>query len=321
MKRREFLGGLAAIGCQGLALKAGAALPSSAKNILGMGTDMADEVNRKARFDENAVVIISDTHVNPGGYQPGKFQRVVDDILKMRPLPQNVIALGDMAYLTGKISEYELLREHIRPLEDAGITLTMGMGNHDRRENFAKVFPSYAAKSKMKQFMTFVVETPRANFIVLDSLQEGDDLNGWIGDGKITDEQRQWLDNEMKNCKKPVFVCAHHPLEETNVGASFVGTTACGYIHGHHHKWNTGWTWEKWGSPHIIPTLCIPSTGHWGDIGYTVMRLGKEDAVIELKEYEFFFAEPMKNPADIPDSWKKIVEDNKGQKFHFAYNR
>ena len=161
MKRREFLGGLAAIGCQGLALKAGAALPSSAKNILGMGTDMADEVNRKARFDENAVVIISDTHVNPGGYQPGKFQRVVDDILKMRPLPQNVIALGDMAYLTGKISEYELLREHIRPLEDAGITLTMGMGNHDRRENFAKVFPSYAAKSKMKQFMTFVVETPR----------------------------------------------------------------------------------------------------------------------------------------------------------------
>ena len=57
-------------------------------------------------FDDNLVVIISDLHTNPGGYQPAKLERTIADIVAMDPKPRNVIALGDLAYLKGKPAEY-----------------------------------------------------------------------------------------------------------------------------------------------------------------------------------------------------------------------
>ena len=89
MDRRTFLGSITALGMQGMlgGLKA--------PNISNMGI----EKTKKGKFDENLVVFISDLHTNPGGYQPDRLRRTIADILKMKPLPLNVIALGDLAYL------------------------------------------------------------------------------------------------------------------------------------------------------------------------------------------------------------------------------
>ena len=317
MNRREFLSGLAVLGCQGVALKAGTVFSTNPESLSAASLAPAA---KKGKFDDDTIVFISDLHTNPGGYQPERLIRTVNDILKMKPLPRNVIALGDLAYLTGKPTEYALLKELIAPIEEAGITLTLGMGNHDRRENFSAAFPAHAAKSKLENYLTYVVDTPRAAFIILDSLQEGDNHDKWITAGKIENDQRQWLAEQLKTITKPVFVCAHHSIAETAVRNEMLDSTACGYIHGHDHVWRPGWVRKNYGSTRIIPTLCIPSTGHWGDIGYMVLSLKEKYAEALLKQYEFFFPKPKEDPKDNLLEWQLITDEHQGLKYHFVYS-
>lgn len=312
MNRRSFLGTLFAIGATSasLKLKAGQATLSPL---------VAPPVSKKTKFDDNTVVFISDLHTNPNGYQPERLVRVVNDILKMKPLPRNVIALGDLAYLTGKISEYELCKKIIKPLEDAGIQVTLGMGNHDRRANFAKVFPEHAISSPLKDRQVHVVDTPKAAFIVLDSLQEGDNETKWITPGAIDDNQRKWLVKTLEQFKKPVFVCAHHPIAETKLKEELLSSTCVGYINGHDHVWRPEWFKKNYSSMRLIPTLCLPSTGHWGDIGYMVLNLKEDHAEALLKQYEFFFPKPIENAAERPAEWDYINNDHQGLKYRFSY--
>lgn len=72
----------------------------------------ADEPSAQ-EFDPTLVAVIADTHVNglPAerlpewcrGYshQAGCLRKTVEEILALRPLPANVIGLGDYAYLWG----------------------------------------------------------------------------------------------------------------------------------------------------------------------------------------------------------------------------
>lgn len=315
MKRRTFLNGLALMGLQGVALRAGAAV--TAADGLAAETMKSAKEASDADKDENLVVLISDLHTNPTGYQPGRLARTVADIVAMRPLPANVIALGDLAYLEGKPEEYALLRQLLKPITDAGITLTMTMGNHDRRRNFKAAFPELAAKTQMDRYMNFIVSTPRADFILIDSLQEGP--NGeFIVPGKVEDDQREWLTSTAKAYTKPFFVCAHHPIYETAVGPMLMDTKCCGYIHGHDHVWRTGWQQKNWSDERILPTLCLPSTGHWGDIGYTVMNLNDNYAEAVLHQYEFFFPTPRKDES-VPRQWRLMTENHQGLTYHFVY--
>ena len=264
-------------------------------------------------FDENLVVFISDLHCNPEGYQPGKLRKVVSEILAMKPLPRNVIALGDLAYLTGQSHEYAFLKPVLAPLEEAGITLTLAMGNHDRRLEFGEAFPDQAAKSVFKDRYTYIVNTPHADFIVLDSLQEGEDKTTWITPGALNDKQKTWLSETLASYTKPVFVCAHHPLGETGITSMISrAPSCCGYIYGHCHRWRKDWT-EVWGDgSHVVRTLCMPSTGHWGDIGYVTVRLSGEKAVATLHVDDFFFPVPPENPADAPAQWKIFPKELDG---------
>ena len=77
------------------------------------------------RLDENEVVLISDMHVLAGSHTPDRLTRVVDEVLAMRPLPANVIGLGDLANLYGHVEDYECARRLLQPLEDAGIQVTL----------------------------------------------------------------------------------------------------------------------------------------------------------------------------------------------------
>jgi len=264
-------------------------------------------------------VIISDLHTNPGAYQADYLQKAVNNILNLRPLPTHVIALGDIAYLQGKKSEYQLARTLLEPLWKAGIQLTIGMGNHDRREVFAEVFPEFAAKSVLKNSLTYVVEGKNADFIVLDSLQEGADKKQWIVAGAIDDEQKEWLAARLQQQTKPVFVSSHHTVHEIQIGRMLLECEKCaGYIHGHNHRWTTDWIHLDYQTTRLIPTLCIPSTGHWGDIGFVRFIMAKDMATAYLQEDEFFFPRPMK-PEETPIQWKEMAANRQDQTWPFRY--
>ena len=306
MDRRSFLGGLAAIGCfgafgiTGVAPVTAAAAGKSKKRV-------------KGKFDDNLVVFISDLHTNPDGYQPGKLRKVVDDILALKPLPRNVIALGDLAYLTGQPREYAALKPVLAPLEEAGITLTLAMGNHDRRKEFGEAFPEQAAKAVMKDRYVYIIKTPNADFIVMDSLQEGEDNTKWITPGALNDAQKEWLEKTLASYGKPVFVCSHHPINELGIKEILSKSpTCCGYIYGHAHRWRKDWT-EVWGSGNrVVRTLCMPSTGHWGDIGFVTMQIDDQKAVATLHESDFYFPAPPENPADAPAQWAEFPKEYDG---------
>ncbi len=313
MDRRTFIGSMAAAGCLGV-LKSADASP-----IFKLSDSIPDKV-RKNGFDDDLVVFISDLHTNPTGYQPGRLKGIVEDILKMKPLPGNVIALGDLAYLTGQDSEYAALKPILDPIEAAGITLTLGMGNHDRREEFARTFPDQAAKSQLGHRNTYIVKTPKADFIVMDSLQQGEDRRTWITPGAIDDEQRAWLEQTLASYDKPVFVCSHHPISETKLNKILLDCPhCCGYIYGHDHRWQPDWIKKNYSDQRMIPLLCLPSTGHWGDIGHVCLHLKEDRAVAELHQKEFFFPVPVENPADIPLLWKVKTQDNQNARCTFIY--
>lgn len=313
MDRRTFLGSMAALGLQGMFGGLNAA------NITNFEVEKTKK-SKKGKFDENLVVFISDLHTNPGGYQPDRLRRTIADILKMKPLPLNVIALGDLAYLLGKPEEYALLKEIIAPMEAAGIHYTMAMGNHDRRDNFAVAFPQYAAKSLLPDRYVFIVETPHADIIVLDSLQKSADTDKWITAGALDDNQRKWLEKTLMGYTKPVFVTAHHPIHETAVQSIlYASPTCCGYIHGHNHVWDPGWVHKNYAERTLVRTLCLPSTGHWGDIGYTTFRLDETQATARLHQYEYFFPDPLKPGEKKPEQWTMMEEEHKNAVCRFIY--
>lgn len=276
--------------------------------------------DKNVTIDNNMVVLISDLHSNPEGYQSDKLRIVISQILSLNPLPGNVIALGDLAYLTGKVPEYLALKEVLAPLEKAGITLTLAMGNHDRRDSFASVFPEQAAKSVFPDRLVYVVRTGFADFIVMDSLQQGDDDTKWITAGALNDEQKEWLKTTLQSYGKPVFVCSHHPIDETGIASILTrGDSCCGYIYGHSHKWLKNWVKKSYHDRRIVRTLCLPSTGHWGDIGYVVLNLEKTRAVASLCQNEFYFPSPVAPGEAVPLQWNTIVEENRNEKCIFEF--
>lgn len=317
MDRRKFLGSLALLGVQGVMLDAAGAIPFPPP-----GTE-APRRRKKDGFDENLVVIISDLHTNPEGYQPARLERTVRDILALRPRPRNVIALGDLAYLTGKPEEYARLKEILSAFDGSGIRLTMAMGNHDRRANFAAAFPELASASRMEDRFVYVVETPNADIILLDSLQESPDPTTWITPGALPDNEKEWLASTLATyTDKPVFVTAHHPLNEIKINNILLDSpTCCGFIHGHDHVWRDGWVKKNYSERNMLRTLCLPSTGHWGDIGYTLLRLGEDHAEASLVEYEFFFPTPLAEGETKPAQWSMIESERAGAKVRFAYRK
>ena len=318
MDRRKFLGSMAFLGMQGAILKAAPfgkweAIPA----------DKARRKKKEGGTDDNLVVFISDLHIHPDGYQPEKLRRTIADILAMDPKPRNVIALGDLAYAIGKPEDYALLKEIVAPLETAGIHLTMAMGNHDRRKRFAEAFPEMAAATHVKDRFVFVVETPRADFILLDSLQEDPDPEKGIVEGALNDAQKQWLADKLSSyTDKPVFVSSHHPIEETGISGILVSSPTCsGYLFGHRHIWLDAWMMKNYAEQTLIRTLCIPSTGHWGDIGYTVFRLEEDHAEARFHEYEFFFPKPLAEGEEKPAQWTMIEREHGDSECMFAYRK
>ena len=280
-------------------------------------------------YDPNLTVLLSDLHVNgtSDSHQLGRLERAVGEILALNPLPARAVVFGDIACMYGRKEDYLRAAAALKRLEDAGIPVTFGMGNHDRRSTFLEVHPDYIARTKVPGRIVTVCDAGEADFLMLDGLQGADD-RAWndMGPlvGQLNNDQQDWLLATLPAWKKPVFVCSHYPIGDLSVGGQPLSrllarvSAAVGYIHGHDHRWYTrdmGMGWKKTGAKR---TLCLPSTGAWGDIGYAFLRVSKDRAVASLVQREFYYPRPPKPGMPVQHLWNAIVKANQNQTCDFA---
>ena len=167
MTRRGFLGVTAAFAAAGAGCATAKGGAASARTL-----------------DPEAVGLISDIHVGlplarqkyktmrDYPHQPAATQALVREILALPRPPANVLCLGDISLAFGETDDYAIAAETFKPLMDAGIKVTCAMGNHDIRAEFLKYFPGYDRTTKVPGRFVSVVNTPHADFVLLDSLVE-----------------------------------------------------------------------------------------------------------------------------------------------------
>lgn len=291
------------------------------------------------RKDETLIALLSDCHVGnwkSPTYQGEKMRECIARVLALDPLPGKMIIPGDLAYLWGRKEDYAFSRQLLQPVLDAGIELTIGMGNHDRRENFLEFWPEYAARSPVPGRIVSLIRGVHFDYVMLDTLDEPMETDRWITPGAMDAAQREWLQAHCKAAKRPFLVLAHHPAGELGepgkgntahsarvfgeliMGKKESPTLCCGYIHGHDHLWYVTRSLCHWSDPRIGQTASLPSTGHWGDIGYSLLREYPDRAELQLVQYDYFSPNPPR-PDDLPNpAWRAIVRDHEHARCTFC---
>lgn len=272
------------------------------------------------KIDPATAVLLSDIHIcgelvdgksKYYPYNPTCLKLRIAEILQMRPLPANVLVFGDVAWDHGLEEDYRYAAELLSELEQAGIKVTLGMGNHDRRAPFFKVFSEYAKSTKVEGRVVSLVEMPDFDFVMLDSLAELPGLKlrqATTVSGKISGGQIEWLGEWMKGRTRRVVLGSHHPLGEMANLEKLIADTpqVAGYVYGHTHIWNKGVRVVRPRKElHMVPTLGLPAT-FYGDIGFAVMRSTPEAVTFEYSSKGFWWPQPKENP---PAEWQSRAED------------
>jgi DNA repair exonuclease SbcCD nuclease subunit len=215
----------------------------------GAGVLLGHEVLAAARTtDPNRWVLISDTHIGThrddarSGTKPAEtFTKTVEQVLDLDPRPAGIIISGDLAFLTGQPGDYKLIRELYRPIREAGIPLHLVLGNHDGRDHFWAAFPEAKPVRPAANHQAAVVETPLANWFLMDSLVKTNFTPGELGK-----DQLQWLTQSLDaRTDKPALLMAHHNLgglTGLKDAADLLQTAvahkqAKAYFYGHTHQW------------------------------------------------------------------------------------
>ena len=323
MDRKEFLASMLTLG--------GAALvPSVAKADVLKNIERLVAAAPRKKIDERLAVLLSDIHIcgelKDGKslhypYNPTSLQLRIEEILSMRPLPANVLVFGDVAWDYGLVADYRYAAELLRPLEDAGIKVTLGLGNHDRRTAFFKVFPQYAQNTPVAGRAVAVVALPDVDVIMLDSLAEKPVLQprqATTVSGEINNEQVKWLKEFLAQSKRPAILCAHHPLREMPLLEKQISLSpnVVGYVYGHVHYWSKiPYIIRSREPQRMVQTVSLPAT-FYGDIGMAVMHTSAKGAKIEYSSKGFWWPQPADNP---PKEWQRRVDDMQNEEVNLLF--
>lgn len=310
-----------------MAMLGGAALlPSSVMKA----ADMASPKRDRRRMDPSKVVLISDIHIcgefKDGKpfkypYNPTSLNLRIDEILALKPLPANVIVFGDVAWDYGLEEDYRYAAKLLKPLEEAGIKVTLALGNHDRRAPFFKVFPEYAQTTPVPGRAVSVVSLPDVDIVMLDSLAELPDLKPkqkTTVSGHVDDAQIAWLKEYLAKTDRPVILGSHHPLKEMPALSDVItgSEKVAGYIYGHNHMWNKGVAiLRPRKGTHMVPTVGLPAT-FYGDIGFAVMTADAKGATLEFSSQGFWWPQPVENP---PAEWLQRQKDLQNEKCSIVF--
>ncbi len=224
-------------------------LASSAAGLAALSCSNLAIANR-SKVDANYFALFSDTHIagDPktaahGTNMTDNFAQATGEVLACDPRPTAVLVCGDCAYLQGKSDDYRQLHSLVAPLRASGIAVHWAMGNHDNRQRFWEVVEEGRPNpSPIQNRQVTVIETPHANWFLLDSLDETNKTPGVLGA-----DQLAWLGKSLdQHAAKPALVMVHHNPDERPQPTGLVETrqlldllTARPHVkvlfHGHSH--------------------------------------------------------------------------------------
>ncbi|MGA2031588.1 MAG: metallophosphoesterase [Thermoguttaceae bacterium] len=203
--------------------------------------------------DPNRWALLADIHIWQqrhgvhGGVKPAdNLAQAVAEIVALRPRPAGMIVAGDCAFHEGRAADYAVLADLVRPIREAGIHIHFVLGNHDHRKTFWAAFPDVKPRpAAVPDKHTAIVETPRARWLLLDSLHKTNDSPGWLGKPQL-----DWLAKTLDaRPDRPALVVAHHNpdylhlfkgLQDVGelVGVMAPRNQAKAYVFGHSHAWS-----------------------------------------------------------------------------------
>jgi 3',5'-cyclic AMP phosphodiesterase CpdA len=227
--------------------------------------------------DANRWALLADTHIweqrdgSHNGTKPAdNLAQALAEILTLDPRPAGVIFAGDTVFLDGHAADYAVFRHLVQPVREAGIPLHIALGNHDHRANFWAAFPeSKPLHPLAAEHHVAVVETPHANWFLLDSLEKTHVTPGLLGKPQL-----KWLAGALDaRPDKPAILVAHHdlgiPHGLRDVAALLVSSglrdapalmevaaarkQVRAYFYGHTHEWHV----DKQRAVHLVN---VPAT-------------------------------------------------------------
>lgn len=173
------------------------------------------------------------------------FTTVSKQLTALPERPAGVFILGDCAFNSGESKDYAVVADLLKPVREGQLPVHLTLGNHDNRERFWQAFEQEkAAKRPLADRQMGLLRTLRANWFILDSLEETLSTPGLLGA-----QQLDWLGKALDaNPKKPALVLIHHNPGLLGGHVGLKDTAALlevirprkqvkAYIYGHTHNW------------------------------------------------------------------------------------
>lgn len=153
---------------------------------------------------------VTDIHLgfqpdDPGELNAKRFDEVLAALLSLDPLPDLLLATGDLTE-TGSVASYRTLKAVCDRLS---FPVLAGVGNHDDRGNFGKVFGDTPMADGHVQY---AVDAGPLRIVMLDTLEAGQHGGGFDA------ARAAWLTATLAQSDKPTIVALHHPPIETGSG-------------------------------------------------------------------------------------------------------
>lgn len=255
--------------------------------------------------DPHRLILLSDIHIDAdrkmakSNTNPwDNFRQATEEILKTITPTRPFAALinGDLTHHQGNPEDYATVLDALAPIRAAGLPLHSTLGNHDNRTNFWKALPPDDARDQsIADRQTLLIETPRANLLVLDSLDKVTATPGLLGP-----EQLAWLARTLDaHPDKPAIVFTHHdPDQRTEADKKDPKKKLSGltdtqplldilynrkqvkaHVFGHTHNW-THFTRDGLHSLNLPPTAWVFKEGR--PQGWTDLRLTESGATFTL---------------------------------------
>lgn len=184
------------------------------RSVLAGAGLLALPVVRAAGADPDRWALLSDTHVagDPAAVlrevnMAEHLRKAIAEVCALDAAPAGLFVNGDCAVLKGLAEDYATFTHLLKPAADARVPLHFTLGNHDERETFwTSLAATRPATPPIAAKHVSVVEGPRANWYLLDSLDVTNQTPGVLGD-----EQRAWLAAALDaRAEKPALVMLHH---------------------------------------------------------------------------------------------------------------
>jgi 3',5'-cyclic-AMP phosphodiesterase len=193
-------------------------LAGTAAALLGRSSFGAEK-----EIDPNRIFLFSDIHIAADRAASERktvmfknLEQACAEILAEEKRASGVLINGDCAYHTGEAGDYATLLDALKPVREGGFPVHLAMGNHDRRDNLWQAFAvKEDARGAVQGRHISVIKTPRANVVMLDSLDKTNLTPGVLGEAQL-----EWLSKTLDAAadKATIVFVHHHPQDKPKPG-------------------------------------------------------------------------------------------------------